>query len=80
MAGNGERGAWSPSSWELGQWIQVDLGNITVVTKIATQGRQRAQEWVSQYKVSYSFDGGYFMFQQASDNSSDQVRGLGKVK
>lgn len=58
----------------------MDLGNITMVTKIATQGRQRAQEWVSEYKISYSFDGGYFMFQQAPNNSSDQVRSLGKGK
>ncbi|KAL9955698.1 hypothetical protein ACROYT_G037058 [Oculina patagonica] len=73
IAHSGERGAWSPSSWEQGQWIQVDLGNITMVTKIATQGRKGAREWVTEYKVSYSFDGGYYKFyQQASNNSSDK--------
>ncbi|KAL9955705.1 hypothetical protein ACROYT_G037065 [Oculina patagonica] len=69
-----ERGAWSPSSLELGQWIQVDLGNITMVTKIATQGRKSALEWVTEYEVSYSFDGGYYKFyRQALNNSFDQV-------
>ncbi|KAL9955704.1 hypothetical protein ACROYT_G037064 [Oculina patagonica] len=73
VAHSGERGAWSPSL-ELGQWIQVDLGNITMVTKIATQGRQGAHEWVTEYKVSYSLDGGYYKFhQQTSNNSFDQV-------
>ncbi len=70
-----ERGAWSPSSLELGQWIQVDLGNITMVTKIATQGRKSALEWVTEYEVSYSFDGGYYKFyRQALNNSFDQVK------
>ena len=52
----------------------MDLGNITMVTKIATQGRQTADEWVTEYKVSYSFDGGHFKFyqQQVSNNSFDQ--------
>lgn len=59
----------------------MDLGNITMVTKIATQGRQRALEWVKEYKVSYSFDGGFYKFhKQASNNSFDQqVDVLGKV-
>ena len=75
MAGNGTAGAWSPLSLDSGQWIQVDLGNITMVTKIATQGRQDAAQWVTEYKVSYSLDGGYFKFcQQAPNNSFDQVR------
>ena len=65
---------WQPSRLDLGQWIQVDLGQITMVTKIATQGRQDNNTWVSEYKVSYSFDGGYFKFyRRASDISFDQV-------
>lgn len=75
VAQNGERGAWSPSSWTPGQWIQVDLGNVTMVTKIASQGRQRASEWVTEYKVSYSLVGGYFKFHsEALNNSIEQVR------
>ena len=59
----------------------MDLGNITMVTKIATQGRQRALEWVTEYKVSYSFDGGFYKFQQQGSNNSfdQQVNVLGKV-
>ena len=75
IAGNGRTGAWSPSALDLGQWIEVDLGNITAVTKIATQGRQEALQWVTEFKVSYSFDGGYFKFcRQAPNNTFDQVR------
>jgi len=67
-------GAWQPSRLDLGQWIQVDLGEITMVTKIANQGRQGGNTWVSEYKVSYSFGGGYFKFyRRASNISFDQV-------
>ena len=59
----------------------MDLGNIFAVTKIATQGRQEALQWVTEFKVSYSFDGGYFKFcQQAPNNTFDQVRCEDKPK
>ena len=40
----------------------MDLGDITKVTKIGTRGRSEAAQWVTEYKVSYSYDGGYFEF------------------
>ena len=81
MAGNGTAGAWSPSSVDLGQWIQVDLGENTIITKISTQGRQDAFEWVTQYKVSHSLDGRDFNFYQQAPNSSlDKVRCEGQTK
>ena len=73
-------GAWSSKGMELGEWIQVDLGEITMVTKIATQGRAYYFWWVTEYKVSYSFDGGYFkLHRQATNDSFDQVRCRGKI-
>ena len=57
-----------------GQWIQVDLGSISMVTKIATQGSHSLGFWVTQYMVSYSFDGGYNRFYQpASTDNFDKV-------
>ena len=45
-----------------------------MVTMIATQGQQNVALWVNEYKVSYSFDGGYFtFFQRAPNNSFHQV-------
>jgi len=59
----------------LGQWIQVDLGKITMITKIATQGIHDKDMWVTEYMVSYSLDGGHFRFhQQTSNKSFVQVR------
>jgi len=71
--GNGKTGAWSTLFLEQGQWIQVDLGDITKVTKIATQGRAELYEWVTEYKVSYSYDGGYFAFYKSGQYGSDRV-------
>ncbi|KAJ7382983.1 hypothetical protein OS493_031485 [Desmophyllum pertusum] len=67
-------GVWLTRDLDLGEWIQVDLGEITMVTKIATQASYGGFQWVTEYKVSYSFDGGYFKFhRQATNDSFDQV-------
>ncbi|XP_078346319.1 LOW QUALITY PROTEIN: SCO-spondin-like [Oculina patagonica] len=73
LAGYGKTGAWTALYKEQGQWIQVDLGDITKVTKIGTQGRGDAGQWVTEYKVSYSFDGGYFEFYKHDPYSSERV-------
>ncbi|KAL9955591.1 hypothetical protein ACROYT_G036933 [Oculina patagonica] len=54
-------GAWIPKSQNGGQWIQVDLGKITKITRLATQGRQNAKQWVKSYSITYSVDGGLFL-------------------
>jgi len=72
--GNGKTSAWSTLyHQEQGQRIQVDLGDIAKVTKIATQGWAELNEWVTEYKVSYSYDGGYFEFYKNGQYGSDRV-------
>lgn len=46
------------------QWLQVDLGGPSKVTRCATQGRDNANEWVTKYKVQYSSDGRTFVTYQ----------------
>lgn len=59
---------------DLGQWIQVDLDNITMVTKIATQGSDMFAVWVTEFTVSYSLDGGYFrVYRPVPYNRFDEV-------
>ena len=36
------------------QWLQIDLGGGTTVTKVVTQGRQDSDQWVTSYAISYS--------------------------
>lgn len=53
------RGAWSPKT-RYKQWIQVRLSRPTPITKILTQGRQDANQWVTKYFVTYSINGRRF--------------------
>ena len=57
---SGRNGAWIPKSQDRLQWLQVDFGVETQVTRIATQGRQDAAHWVKKYTLRYSTDGSYF--------------------
>ena len=59
-AGNGRTGAWSSLVNNQGQWFQVDFGYTMKITRVATQGRQDADQWVTSYTLSYSQDGGHF--------------------
>ena len=64
-------GAWCPyvsggskSERNYGQYIQIDLVNLTTITGIATQGRHpsRGIEHVTNYKISYSKDSRKWIF------------------
>ena len=52
------RQAWKAGKKDGYQWIQVDLGEVKFVTKIATQGLYR--QWTTTYNISYSFNGQTF--------------------
>lgn len=53
-------GAWSARHNSRYQWLQVDFIHAMRVVKIATQGRQDAAQWVTQYYLTYSQDGAHF--------------------
>lgn len=55
-----QAGAWSAGVCDRDPWLQVDLGVITEVTGITTQGSQEADECVRSYTISYSTDGKTF--------------------
>lgn len=38
------------------QWLNIDLGTMSRVKRISTQGRYDADQWVTSYAVSYSVD------------------------
>ena len=59
-AGRGRTGAWSALHNDRGQFLQVDLGKVSKVTRMATQGRQDHDQWVTSYTLSYSVHGGHY--------------------
>ncbi|KAL9978610.1 hypothetical protein ACROYT_G016146 [Oculina patagonica] len=54
-------GAWCPNKNDVNQWLQIDLVTPTTVTKVATQGRQDASQWVTSYWLSYSLTGSFWV-------------------
>ena len=69
-------GAWSSLTIDLNQWLQVDLGKITPVTHVATQGRNSwtPLQMVTKYKLQFSDDGASFLFYKRQGESSDMVK------
>ena len=51
------QGGWSARFNDRYQWWQVDLGKPAKVRSVLTQGRQNANQWVTQYRLSSSQDG-----------------------
>ena len=53
-------GAWSAHENDHHQWLQIDFGSSTKITRLATQGRNGFNEWVTKYNLIYSNDGVHF--------------------
>ncbi|KAI8490945.1 hypothetical protein Bbelb_313640 [Branchiostoma belcheri] len=63
-------GGWAARTSVIGEWLQVDLGEMKRVTGVITQGRQRDYEqWVTSYKLRYSADGTDWTTYPGSDGS-----------
>ena len=68
------QGGWSPFKDDLNQWLQVDLGRLTTVTRLATQGRDGSDEWVTKYTLQYSVDGVIYHDYRERGETSLKVR------
>eukprot|EP00058_Branchiostoma_floridae_P012572 XP_002598060.1 hypothetical protein BRAFLDRAFT_85725 [Branchiostoma floridae] len=54
---NGDGDAWAPDNNDtVGEWLQVDLGEMKDVKGTITQGRPSSDRWVTSYKLQYSTD------------------------
>ena len=53
-------GSWLAQTNNDRQWFQVNFGGWTKVTRLCTQGRVDAAQWVTKYKITYSYDGVFF--------------------
>ena len=72
-ADGGMAGAWSAQMDDFNQWLQVDLGSYTKVSRVATQGKNGLDQWVTKYKIQYSDDGETFSVYKEPGTSSDKV-------
>ena len=69
-----KQGGWLPLKSDLNQWLQVDLGSYIRVTRVATQGRDGYDEWVTKYRLQYTDDEVSFKFYKEPRESSAKVR------
>lgn len=73
-AGGGKIGGWAVGVNDLNQWLQVDLQSKTMVTRIATQGRNAEfAQWVTKYKLQYGDDENSLQFYRQNGVHSDTV-------
>ena len=66
-------GSWIARKNDLNQWLQIDLGGYTTLTRVATQGRSDADQWVTKYKLQYSDDGVIFQFYKEPHQTAAKV-------
>ena len=66
-------GSWSALKDDLNQWLQVDLRSFTRVTRVATQGRNGLDQWVTKYNLQYSDNGDIFHFFEEAGNNAAKV-------
>ena len=65
----GSKCSWTPTAaGKIGSWLQVDLGQLTTVTGIATQGTCYSGEWAKSYSVSYSNEPNSWTLYEESGN------------
>ena len=70
----GNVGSWSSFILDTNQWLQIDLANAcTSVSRVATQGRNDYNQFVTKYQLQYSDDGVTFHYY------SEQGQGQAKV-
>ena len=70
----GNVGSWSSLTTDTDQWLQIDLANDrTSVSRVATQGRNDYNQFVTKYQLQYSDDGVTFHYY------SEQGQGQAKV-
>lgn len=67
-------GGWRPKTNDLNQWIEIDLGPITKVNIIATQGEQGADRWVESFSVSSSSDAVFWDFYRQRGRTTVSVK------
>ncbi|KAL9978630.1 hypothetical protein ACROYT_G016167 [Oculina patagonica] len=72
---SGKPGAWCARSNDGNQWLQVYLGRQTTVTKVVTQGRYDADQWVMSYSLTYSVDGSHWAWYRLSDGHIKEFGG-----
>lgn len=72
-----KRGAWSSQILNIKQWRQVDLGSYyTRISRVATQGRNLYDQWVTVYQLQYGKNGVNFQYYKKRGQTANKVKGM----
>ncbi|XP_073249933.1 lactadherin-like [Porites lutea] len=68
-------GSWSAKFNKAGEWLQVDLGEERLLTKLATQGRPSwsPPQWVTSFKILFSTDSIDVKWEEYKENNVVKV-------
>ncbi len=67
-------GGWVAGNINGNHWFNVQFRNdYTVITGVATQGRQDEEQWVTKYKLKNSFSDGFLPYIEAGQNKSKVI-------
>ena len=73
--GGSKVGSWSAKTNDVQQWLQVDLGSqYAKVTRVGTQGRDDASQWVTKFKLQYGNDEARLQFYKERGTNIDKVK------
>jgi len=74
QGGSRGSGSWLAGTNNNNQWFQVGLGDWTKVTRVCTQGRLNGGNWVTKYKLAYSYDGVFYKeYKEEGDDAKVRV-------
>lgn len=67
-------GSWSPAIDDVNQWLQVDLITIFArLARVATQGSNDMDQWVTKYNLQYGDDGVNFQYYREYKQNVNKV-------
>nr|CAB3263784.1 lactadherin-like [Phallusia mammillata] len=50
-------GAWLSETNTVGEWLQINLNNLTTITGVITQARNTELHWVTKFNIDYKSEG-----------------------
>ena len=65
---SGRIGAWAARTNDVYQYLQVNLGDWTKVSRVAIQGRTDSNQWVKSFSLSYGYDHVFFKDYKEGDS------------
>ncbi|KAL9701102.1 hypothetical protein quinque_004543 [Culex quinquefasciatus] len=68
--------AWTAQQSDFEQQLIIDLGTVRNVTRIEIQGRPHSNEYVTEFSISYGFNGlDYIDYKEPGGNTKVTARG-----